>query len=50
MVKSKDCDTVDAQTTNRIIQIFAAKKAKRNIFTDFGFMDEREREYVRKMY
>jgi len=50
VIKSKDCDTVDAHTANKIIEIFAAKKAKRNIFSDFGYMDEREREYIRKMY
>ena len=33
-----------------MLNIFRQKKAKRNIFIDFAYMDEREREYIRKMY
>ena len=32
------------------LSIFDKKVAKRNIFIDFAFMDERESEYIRKMY
>jgi hypothetical protein len=40
-VKSKDCDTLDSETTNKMLTIFDAKVTKRNIFNDFGYMDER---------
>jgi hypothetical protein len=33
-----------------MLGIFGKKKAKRNIFVDFAYMDEREAQYIRKMY
>ncbi len=50
VIKSKDCDSLDTQTTLKMLNVFRQKKAKRNIFIDFAYMDEREREYIRKMY
>lgn len=50
VVKSKDCDTLDSETTLRMLNSFSTRKLKRSIFMDFAYMDEREREYVRKMY
>ena len=50
VTKSKDCDTLNSETANRMMEIFGEKKVKRNIFMDFGFMDERESQYIRKMY
>ena len=50
VVKSKDCDTLDSQTTLKMLAIFDKKVPKRTIFTDFAYMDERETEYIRKMY
>lgn len=50
IIKSKDCDFVDSNTTVRLLQLFQEKVAKRWIFNDFAFMDEREVNYVRKMY
>jgi hypothetical protein len=41
VVKSKDCDTLDTQTTMKMLNVFGKKKAKRNIFVDFAYMDER---------
>ena len=43
VVKSKDCDTVEGNTTRKMLEIFSERKLKRNIFWDFAFMDERER-------
>lgn len=48
--KSKDCDIVDGETTVKMLNIFDEKQPKRNIFMDFAYMDEREVNYVRKMY
>lgn len=42
VVKSKDCDTLDSQTTLKMLSIFDKKVVKRNIFVDFAYMDERE--------
>lgn len=39
VIKSKDCDTLDSETANKMLEIFAGKKSKRNIFMDFGYMD-----------
>ena len=50
VVKSKDCDTVDSDTANKMLEVFANKQSKRNIFMDFAYMDERESQYIRKMY
>lgn len=50
VVKSKDCDTLDSQTTLKMLSIFDKKVVKRSIFNDFAYMDERETEYIRKMY
>lgn len=50
MVKSKDCDTLDSATTMKMLSAFHDKKSKRNIFMDFAYMDERESQYIRKMY
>lgn len=50
MIKSKDCDTLDSQTTLKMLNIFNEKPLKRNIFNDFPYMDERESQYIRKMY
>jgi hypothetical protein len=33
-----------------MLEIFAGKKAKRTIFGDFAYMDEREVQYIRKLY
>lgn len=41
MVKSKDCDTLDSETASKMLEVFANKKSKRNIFMDFAYMDER---------
>lgn len=43
VVKSKDCDTLDSETTLRMLKVFQNKKIKRSIFIDFAYMDERER-------
>lgn len=50
VVKSKDCDTIDSETTLHMLNIFGSRKLKRCIFQDFAYMDEREFEYIRKMY
>lgn len=50
VVRSKDCDMLDSQTTLKMLSIFGQKKAKRNIFMDFAYMDERESQYIRKMH
>ncbi len=50
MIKSKDCDTLDSDTTLKMLNVFHNKKAKRNIFIDFAYMDERESQYIRKIY
>jgi hypothetical protein len=39
VVKSKDCDTLDSQTTLRMLAVFNKKAAKRTIFGDFPYMD-----------
>ena len=41
---------MDSQTTIKMLNIFGKKKTKRNIFVDFAYMDEREAQYIRKMY
>jgi hypothetical protein len=33
-----------------MLAIFDKKVAKRSIFTDFAYLDERESQYIRKMY
>lgn len=50
VIKSKDCDTLDSKTTLRMLAIFQKRRLKRSIFTDFAFMDERESQYIRKLY
>ena len=41
MVKSKDCDTVEGSVASKMLAILAEKKMRRNIFSDFAYMDER---------
>ena len=50
VIRSKDCDMLDSQTTLKMLTLFDKKKAKRNIFIDFAYMDERESQYIRKMH
>lgn len=50
VIKSKDCDILDNETTVKMLSIFEKKQAKRNIFMDFSFMDDRELNYIRKMH
>jgi hypothetical protein len=33
-----------------MLAVFDKKVAKRSIFTDFAYLDERESQYIRKMY
>lgn len=50
VMRSKDCDTLNSQTTLKMLNVFQKKKARRDIFVDFAFMDERESQYIRRMY
>lgn len=38
-MKSKDCDTLDSQTTLKMLSTFDKKVVKRSIFGDFAYMD-----------
>lgn len=50
VIKSKDCDTLDSATTLKMLNVFHVRKSRRSIFMDFAYMDERESQYIRKMY
>ena len=41
VIKSKDCDLVDTQTTNQMLETFEKRPLKRYIFDDFEKMDDR---------
>jgi hypothetical protein len=40
---SNDCGSLNTPTTKRMLEIFDKRKTKKSVFTDFAFMDERER-------
>ncbi len=50
VTKSKDCDVLDYETTNEMLEIFKKRPLKRWIFDDFDKMDDREKNYTRKVY
>ena len=50
VTKSKDCDLVDTQTTNQMLETFEKRPLKRYIFDDFEKMDDRQKNYTRTMY
>ena len=50
VIKSKDCDILDYETTNEMLEIFKKRPLKRWIFDDFEKMDDREKNYTRKVY